>query len=197
MYRGEKSQLGKKDTGCILWSEFDYFSSSICKLYSKPNWRKASICTGWWCAKAQRGCWDLLLIHSFVFSDAATFLCVFSTRFVFHPLYVFRQSLCIHEGRTQHSEALQKLQQRAADVRHHISLPRNMQAGWMQHKIGTWSYSLCPAFRVYLLKEENATKTVYLANIKKKTKAPLKVHCRKVLHQPSNPHVLQTPWKKL
>lgn len=46
----------KKDTECILLSEFDYFSSSICKLYSKPNWRKASICTGWWCAKAQRGC---------------------------------------------------------------------------------------------------------------------------------------------
>lgn len=42
----------KKDTVYMYSSEFEYFRTSICKLYSKPNWRKTSTCTGQQCVRA-------------------------------------------------------------------------------------------------------------------------------------------------
>lgn len=131
-----KISIRQKDTVCILSSEFEYFSSSICKLYSKPDWRKASICTGWWCAKAQRGCWDLLLIHGIVLSDAATSLCIFSTRFVFHPLYVFRQSCAFMNVEPNIAKLFRSCSKELlANVRHYISLVTNMLARWLQHQL--------------------------------------------------------------
>lgn len=100
--------------------------------------------------------------------------CAFSPPVLSFILYICSGSPCVFM-RVEHSTV--KLfrscsKELLADVRHHISLPRNMQAGWMQRKIGTWSYSLCPAFRVYLLKEENVTETVYLANNKANKSTP-------------------------
>lgn len=97
--------------------------------------------------------------------------CAFRCSYVFvHFLHPFCLSsficvqavLCIHECGTQHSEALQKLQQRAACKREALHLPSQEHAG----KVAATPVALevTPRALPCLLKEENATKTLYLAN---------------------------------
>jgi len=125
---GEKN-LRQKYTFCMYSNEPDYFRA--------PNWRKTSACAGWWCLRAGEWCTvgllsfrDLLLLNGIVPSEAATFLSVFSTHLVFHPLCTLRQ-LCVFVNLEPSSvKPCRSCSQRLiAGVRQHTSLGANARGG--------------------------------------------------------------------